>query len=178
MGKVQNRIMPRVFLCYCLLIFSSNKCGGINNSFLCFIRFVNSVITIATFVLLLNGVCMRFIHWWNVLNNLLNIAFLAYRGKRLSEHHLGWSSLKIKRRRESFDLITEEAKQSLTRHRNSLESCFESPSTSPFTRKLMMLARRWITSDSTQSSPDKWAPARLTPASTRRKTNSHVSCYL
>lgn len=51
-------------------------------------------------------------------------------------------------------------------------------SSSPSTRKLMMLARRWITSDSTQSGADKWAPASLTPASTRRKTNSHVSCYL
>lgn len=49
---------------------------------------------------------------------------------------------------------------------------------SPSTRKLMMLARRWITSDSTQSGSDKWAPASLTPASTWGKTNSHVSCYL
>lgn len=73
MGKLQNRIVPRVFFYAIvhLFVFTDDKCGCINNIIiLCiFSRFLNSVIIIATFVLLLNGVRMRLIHSSNILNN-------------------------------------------------------------------------------------------------------------
>lgn len=80
MGKLQNRIakgvlfmLLSVYLCVCLFFPppTNDKCVSIYrmSSFCDLIRIVNSVITIATFVLLLNGVWMRLVNSRNILNN-------------------------------------------------------------------------------------------------------------
>ena len=82
MGKLRNRVVPRVFLMplsVCWFVFSDDKCGCINNMtnvLFVFLQFLNSVIIITTFVLYLNSV------WWrltkHILNSYLNIAFFSF----------------------------------------------------------------------------------------------------
>lgn len=149
-------------------------------------------LTVPTVAPLLSAVWMRWVHSW-VWTAILSTHILFFSPsskppcplkdrelpdkKKKTKHEMQRGSTGEEEEEESFNQIREEGKQLVTpTHRKTLASTRRS--SSPSTRKLMMLARRWITSDSTQSGSDKWAPASLTPASTRRKTNSHVSCYL